>query len=98
MGWKERGWYLGPHRSQVFDSVGNGGTTAWWQGRIVGAWHQPADGRVELILLERLDRRARQALDAEALRLTEWLDGARPGNRWVGPAVAAAARGEAIGR
>lgn len=96
MGWKERAWYLGPHRSQVFDSVGNGGTTAWWHGRIVGAWHQPMNGRVELILLERLDRRARQDLAAEALRLTEWLSGARPGNRWVGPAVAAAARGEAV--
>ncbi len=98
MGWKERAWYLGPHRSQVFDSVGNGGTTAWWDGRIVGAWHQPVNGRVELILLERLDRRARKALEDEAKRLTEWLAGARPGSRWVGPAVAAAARGEAVGR
>lgn len=89
MGWKERTWYLGPHRPQVFDSVGNGGTTAWWDGRIVGAWHQLADARVELVLLERLDRRARQALANEARRLTDWLAGARPGNRWVSPAVAA---------
>lgn len=90
MGWKERTWYVGPHRPLVFDSVGNGGTTAWWDGRIVGAWHQPTDGRVELILLERIGARARRALDAEAVRLTEWLAGARPGNRWVSPAVAAA--------
>jgi Winged helix DNA-binding domain len=88
MGWKGRDWYLGPHRSRIFDSVGNGGTTAWWDGRIVGAWYQPPDGRVELLLLERLDKLARLALADEAERLTRWLDGARPGGRWVGPAVA----------
>ena len=38
MGWYERDWYLGPHRAAVFDSNGNGGTTAWWDGRIVGGW------------------------------------------------------------
>jgi hypothetical protein len=29
MGWFDREWYLGEHRGQVFDSNGNGGTTAW---------------------------------------------------------------------
>ena len=38
MGWYDRDWYLGEHRGQVFDSNGNGGTTAWWKGRIVGGW------------------------------------------------------------
>ncbi len=92
MGWKGRDWYLGPHRSQIFDSVGNGGTTAWWDGRIVGAWYQPSDGRVELLPLERLYGPARRALEEEAERLARWLDGARPGGRWVGPAVAAVMR------
>ena len=36
MGWYDRNWYLGGHRSQVFDTNGNGGPTAWWDGRIVG--------------------------------------------------------------
>ena len=60
MGWYDRDWYLGEHRSQVFDSNGNGGTTAWSDGRIVGGWGQDADGRVELRLLEDVGR------DAEA--------------------------------
>ena len=30
MGWFDRDWYLGGHRSQVFDTNGNGGPTAWW--------------------------------------------------------------------
>src|SRR4051794_26799333 len=38
MGWYHRDWYLGEHRSQLFDSNGNGGPTAWWHGRIVGGW------------------------------------------------------------
>ncbi|HEX2398839.1 MAG TPA: winged helix DNA-binding domain-containing protein, partial [Mycobacterium sp.] len=33
MGWYDRDWYVGDHRGQVFDSNGNGGTTAWWNGR-----------------------------------------------------------------
>jgi hypothetical protein len=93
MGWKGRDWYLGRHRSRIFDSVGNGGTTAWWDGRIVGAWYQLPDGRVDLLLLERISRAARLALAEEADRLTRWLDGARPGGRWVGPAVAEVMRG-----
>ena len=36
MGWFDRDWYLGDHRPHVFDSTGNGGATAWWDGRIVG--------------------------------------------------------------
>ena len=45
MGWFEREWYLGPHKAAIFDSNGNGGLTAWWDGRIVGGWNQSADGR-----------------------------------------------------
>ncbi len=52
MGWYDRDWYVGEHRSQVFDTNGNGGPTAWWNGRIVGGWGQDADGRVEVRLLE----------------------------------------------
>lgn len=40
MGWKERDLYLDPaHRPMLFDT-GNGGATAWWDGRIVGALTQ----------------------------------------------------------
>ena len=63
MGWYDRDWYVGEHRSQVFDSNGNGGTTAWWNGRIVGGWGQDADGRVELRLLEDVGRRRGTGVD-----------------------------------
>jgi len=75
MGWYDRTWYLGDHRPQIFDSNGNGGPTAWWDGRIVGGWRQDAEGIVEIQPLERLPRAATGALAAEAARLTEWLAG-----------------------
>ena len=52
MGWKERDFYLGPHGPMLFDTNGNAGTTAWWDGRIVGCWVQDPDGVVVLNLLE----------------------------------------------
>jgi hypothetical protein len=77
MGWKERGFYLGPHAAQLFDSVGNAGTTAWVNGRVVGAWVQDADQVVQLRLLEDVGGEARAALEGVADRLTTWLDGHR---------------------
>ena len=85
MGWYDREWYLGEHRSQVFDTTGNAGTTAWWNGRIVGGWGQDADGRVELRLLEDVGRNAKRALSRRADELTEWLGGARVSPRFPSP-------------
>jgi hypothetical protein len=85
MGWVDRDWYLGGHRGQVFDTNGNGGPTAWVDGRIVGGWGQDAEGRVELRLLEDVGRAARQALQARADELTEWLDGVRVSPRFPSP-------------
>ncbi len=76
MGWKERDFYLGSHGPMLFDTNGNAGTTAWWDGRIVGCWVQDPDGVVLLNLLEDVGSEARAALDAEAARLTAWLEGA----------------------
>ena len=42
---------------------------------MVGAWVQSADGRVHVAPDSPLDRPASTALEAEATRLTEWLDG-----------------------
>lgn len=76
MGWKERGFYLDPALAPLlFDSVGNAGTTAWVDGRIVGCWVQDDDGRVRPVVTVDLPADARSALDAEAERLTGWLDG-----------------------
>ena len=75
MGWKERDFLLGPHAPQLFDRNGNAGTTAWWDGRVVGCWVQEPDGRVRTVLLEDVPAEGRAALEAEAERLTAWLDG-----------------------
>ncbi len=85
MGWRDRDWYLGAHRRQVFDSNGNAGPTAWWNGQVVGAWTQDADGRVELRLLEDVSRDARNALARRAHELTEWLAGVRISPRFPSP-------------
>ncbi|MGY4869085.1 winged helix DNA-binding domain-containing protein [Mycolicibacterium elephantis] len=85
MGWFDRDWYLGGHRSQVFDRNGNGGPTAWCNGRIVGGWAQDETGRVEVRLLEDLPRGERHALYKRADELTEWLDGVRVNPRFPSP-------------
>ena len=85
MGWYERDWYLGPYKSELFDTSGNGGPTVWWDARIVGGWRQDDSGAVELQLLEDPGRDARAAIDAEAARLTDWFDGTRALPRFPSP-------------
>jgi hypothetical protein len=81
MGWKSRGFYLDPaHVPYLFDTNGNAGTTAWWDGRVVGCWVQDDAGVVRLSLLEDVGTEGRAALDREAERLTAWLDGTVIGN------------------
>jgi hypothetical protein len=75
MGWKQRDWYLGDHGPHLFDRNGNAGTTAWVDGRAVGCWVQDDEGAVRVHLLEDLPSSQRALLDAEAERLTRWLDG-----------------------
>jgi hypothetical protein len=75
MGWKERAFHLGDHVDRIFDRNGNGGPTAWWDGRIVGVWCQGDDGEVLVVPAEPLPAAARRALDAKAAELTAWLDG-----------------------
>ena len=81
MGWKSRGFYLAPeHVPYLFDTNGNAGTTAWWDGRIVGCWVQDEEGVVRLSLLEDVGPDGLAALELEAQRLTAWLDGTVIGN------------------
>lgn len=76
MGWKERDFYLDPaHVRHLFDSNGNGGTTAWWDGRVVGCWVQDSEGAVRVVPRGPIPAKASKALQAEADRLTSWLDG-----------------------
>jgi hypothetical protein len=81
MGWKDRSFYLGGHGPALFDRTGNAGTTAWWDGRVVGCWVQDPDGAVVVHLLEDAGADARAALATEAERLTAWLAAAAPGRR-----------------
>ncbi len=62
MGWSERDWYLGEHRSALFDAFGNIGPTVWWEGRIVGGW--PPAGAGE----EGLDAVDASGLNARTVR------------------------------
>lgn len=78
MGWKQRDFYLRPeHTPYLFDSNGNAGTTAWWNGRIVGCWVQDEEGAVQVVTRDELPAAATEALALEADRLTGWLDGVR---------------------
>jgi hypothetical protein len=87
MGWQARDFYLGPHSNQVFEARGNAGTTAWVDGRVVGCLVHTESGAVQVSLLEPVSDSARQALDAEAERLTKWLDGERVATGYMSPAM-----------
>lgn len=83
MGWRRRGFYLEPaHTAYLFDTNGNAGNTAWWDGRVVGAWVQDEGAVVRVLPAPGTDlpSAARAALDAEAARLTTWLDGVQISN------------------
>ena len=78
MGWKERGFYLDPEDvPYLFDSNGNGGTTAWLSGRVVGCWVQNTDGSVRVLPARPMTAAEGLLLNAEAERLTAFLNGVR---------------------
>ena len=85
MGWAERRWYLGDYQAQLFDTNGNAGPTAWWDGRIVGGWRQDGHGDVVLQLLEDPGGEARAALETEAHRVSQWLGGTKVLPRFPSP-------------
>ncbi|HWJ09287.1 MAG TPA: winged helix DNA-binding domain-containing protein [Nocardioides sp.] len=91
MGWKQRSFYLdAADTPYLFDSNGNAGNTAWWDGRIVGCWVQDDDARVHLVLRDDVPPAGRRALETEAERLTAWLDGTRITNVYASPQMRAA--------
>jgi hypothetical protein len=73
MGWAERDWYLGPHRTALFDRSGNAGPTIWSDGRVVGGWAHRGDGTIVLRLLEDVGGDVTQLVEREAGALEEWL-------------------------
>jgi hypothetical protein len=71
----------------VFDWPGNVGTTAWWDGKIVGAYVQDDAGQIELIVPRVPGPAGRAALQAEAERLGDWLDGEKVSALYKSPLV-----------
>lgn len=91
MGWTGRDFYIGSRAPALFDSVGNAGTTVWRDGRVVGTWIQDGDDRVRVHLLDSVPARVARRIDAEAERLTDWLDGVRIVTIYVSAAMKEAA-------
>jgi hypothetical protein len=85
MGWKQRDWYLGDHRTRVFDTNGNGGPTVWVDGRIVGGWAQRRDGEVVYRLLEDVGAERTAEVAERAADLERVLGDARVVVRFPGP-------------
>lgn len=85
MGWKERDWYLGEHKAQVFDRNGNAGPTVWADGRVVGGWAQRKSGEVVHRLLEDIGEERTAMVAEEAARLEELLSDARVTPRFPTP-------------
>ncbi|MFD4631098.1 winged helix DNA-binding domain-containing protein [Streptomyces sp. NPDC058284] len=77
MGWQHRQWFLGEHGPRLFDRSGNIGPSVWWNGRIIGGWAQDGNGDVVCGFLEDVGTDAREAVQAEAERLTSRLAGVR---------------------
>ncbi|MFT4126072.1 MAG: winged helix DNA-binding domain-containing protein [Gordonia sp. (in: high G+C Gram-positive bacteria)] len=85
MGHKIRDFYLGRHAPQLFDRNGNGGQTAWWDGRIVGGWHRKPGSPVQVHLLETVSAEGRRALARRADELTDWLGDVPTGAGYAAP-------------
>ena len=86
MGWKQRGFRLDPeHAPFLFDGNGNGGPTAWADGRIVGSWVQRRDGTIAMRLLADVGVEARTELERHAHELESLLGPVRFSVRYPAP-------------
>jgi hypothetical protein len=85
MGWSQREWLLGPHRSAVFDRNGNVGPTVWVDGRVVGGWAQRASGEVVHRLLEDVGREAADRVAEAAAAVGDWIGAVRVTPRFRTP-------------
>lgn len=93
MGHKERAFYTGGHDAALYDG-GNGGTTAWVDGRMVGGWSTTEDGVVRLHLLEEVDGEACELLEERAGRLEAFIEGRGVTGLYSSPLVAQLLRDE----
>jgi hypothetical protein len=73
LGGPQRGWYLGEHKSALFDRNGNAGPTVWLDGHIIGGWAHRIDGEIAWRSLEDVGAEARHLVDEKAAGLQAWL-------------------------
>ena len=85
MGWRDRHWFLGGHRTALTDRSGIIGRTVWWDGRMVGGWAQRAAGEIVFRLLEDMGANAVGAVTEEAERLRGWIGSVRVTPRFRTP-------------
>jgi hypothetical protein len=86
MGWRHREFHLDPrHVPLLFDRNGNGGPTAWADGRIVGGWAQRRDGEIAMRILDDVGAEARAALHRQAEELSLLLGDVRFSVRFPAP-------------
>jgi hypothetical protein len=85
MGWSQRDWFLGPHRTALFDRNGNVGPTVWVDGRVVGGWAQRASGEVVYRLLEDVGREAADRVAETAAAIGDWTAAVRMTPRFRTP-------------
>jgi hypothetical protein len=85
MGWAQRSWYVGEHKTALFDRSGNIGPTVWFDGRIVGGWVQRASGEVVYRLLEDIGSAAASAVAAESAKVADWIGPVRVTPRFRTP-------------
>ncbi len=76
MGWKRRDWFLAIDPARLFDRAGNIGPTLWWEGEIIGSWAVAGNGDIRTVVLADRGADAAAAVDREAARLHDRLDGA----------------------
>ena len=92
MGWKERKWYLGPHKDALFDRNGNIGPSIWHNGRVIGGWGQNQERKVVYRILEPASSKVIKAVAGEAVAVEEWIGGTKVTPRFRTPLEAELAR------
>ncbi|SHL94862.1 winged helix DNA-binding domain-containing protein [Actinacidiphila paucisporea] len=85
MGWQDRAWFLPDSRDGLFDRTGNIGPTVWWDGEVIGAWAQRADGSVAWHRLADRGTAACAAVDEAAHALAALLGDVRVTPRFRTP-------------
>ncbi len=98
MGHKQRAFYTNGHDADLYDSRGNGGTTAWVDGRMVGSWSTTDDGLIRLHLLDDVDPEALALLEERAGALEAFIGGRKVTGVYSSPLVAGILREERAGR